>query len=46
MSVMRDGGRAVRTYYVGPEHPANAAAFTQVFEGRAGELLPNLFVLR
>ena len=34
---------AVRTCYVGPEHPANAAAFTQVFEGRAGELLPKLF---
>jgi NAD-dependent deacetylase len=32
----------VRTYYVGPEHPANAAAFTQVFEGAAGELLPRL----
>jgi NAD-dependent deacetylase len=36
-------GTAVRTYYVGPEHPANAEAFTQVFEGRAGELLPLLF---
>jgi NAD-dependent deacetylase len=36
-----DGG--VRTYYVGPEHPANAAAFTRVFEGRAGELLPQIF---
>jgi hypothetical protein len=33
----------VRTYYVGPEYPANATAFTQVFEGRAGELLPQLF---
>jgi NAD-dependent deacetylase len=33
-----------RTYYVGPEHPANAAAFTRVFEGRAGELLPQLFM--
>lgn len=38
-----DGAPPVRTYYVGPEHPANAAAFTQVFEGRAGEMLPQLF---
>ena len=41
---LRDGSCAapVRTYYVGPEHPANAAAFTQCFEGRAGQLLPQL----
>lgn len=41
---LRDGSAAaaVRTYYVGPEHPANAEAFTQVFEGRAGQLLPQL----
>jgi len=32
----------VRTYYVGPEHPANAGAFTQVFQGRAGEVLPRV----
>lgn len=38
-------GAAVRTYYVGPEHPANASAFTRVFEGRAGEMLPGLFTL-
>jgi NAD-dependent deacetylase len=37
---------AVRTYYVGLEHPANAEAFTQVFEGRAGELLPQLLVVK
>lgn len=37
------GGSAVRTYYVGPEHPANSAAFTQVFEKPAGECLPQLF---
>jgi NAD-dependent deacetylase len=35
----------VRTYYVGPEHPANGGAFTGVFEGRAGELLPELLTL-
>jgi NAD-dependent deacetylase len=38
-----DGGLPVRTYYVGPEHPANATAFTQVFQGSAGEVLPRLF---
>ena len=38
-----DGSSAVRTYYVGPEHPANAEAFTKVFKGLAGELLPKLF---
>lgn len=39
----RDGSAAaVRTYYVGPEHPANAEAFTQVFEGLAGQLLLQL----
>jgi NAD-dependent deacetylase len=37
-----DGGATVRTYYVGPEHPANAGAFTQVFEGRAGEVLSRI----
>jgi NAD-dependent deacetylase len=42
----REGTRAVRTYYIGPEHPANAEAFTQVFLGRAGEVLPQLFVMR
>ncbi len=32
-----------RTYYVGPEEPANKFAFTECFLGKAGELLPNLF---
>ncbi|MGA3127549.1 MAG: NAD-dependent deacylase [Candidatus Korobacteraceae bacterium] len=43
----RDGGEAppVRTYYVGPEPPTNAALFTHSFEGKAGELLPQLLVL-
>jgi len=43
----RDGDEAppVRTYYVGPEPPNNAAVFTQSFEGRAGELLPQLLSL-
>lgn len=35
-------GRA-RTYYVGPEQPANAAAFDQCYEAEAGKILPTLF---
>jgi len=34
-----------RTVYVGPERPLNAAAFTNVVEGKAGEVLPGLFEL-
>jgi NAD-dependent deacetylase len=41
-----DGGTPVRAYYVGPEHPANATAFTRVVEGKAGEVLPELFTVR
>jgi NAD-dependent deacetylase len=37
----RDAG--ARTVYIGPEHPMNAAAFTQIVEGKAGEVLPGLF---
>jgi len=33
-----------RTVYVGPEPPLNAAAFTYVVEGKAGEVMPGLFV--
>lgn len=40
------GAASVRTYYVGPEHPANAAVFTKVFESKAGVLLPELFRVR
>jgi NAD-dependent deacetylase len=32
-----------RTVYVGPEKPLNASAFTRVVEGKAGEVLPDLF---
>jgi NAD-dependent deacetylase len=35
--------RGARTVYVGPEKPLNAAAFTHVVEGKAGEVLPGLF---
>ena len=37
----RQGG--ARTVYVGPEPPLNAAAFTNVVVGKAGEVLPGLF---
>jgi NAD-dependent deacetylase len=33
-----------RTYYVGPEEPLNAAAFTHIFLGNAGAILPGLFL--
>ena len=39
----RQGG--ARTVYVGPEPPLNASAFTHVVEGKAGEVLPGLFVM-
>lgn len=32
-----------RTFYVGPEEPANLSAFEQCFFGKAGEVLPGLF---
>ena len=35
--------RNARTYYVGPEEPANRAMFDECFLGPAGELLPRLF---
>ncbi len=35
--------RGARTVYVGPEAPLNAAAFTHVVVGKAGEVLPGLF---
>lgn len=37
----RRGG--ARTYYVGPEEPANRALFDECYLGMAGELLPRLF---
>ncbi len=39
------GSTAIRTYYVGPEEPANASAFTDIFLGKAGELLPHLLAV-
>ncbi len=37
----RPGG--ARTYYVGPEEPANRGLFDECFLGPAGELLPQMF---
>jgi len=34
-----------RTVYVGPEAPLNAAAFTHVVTGKAGEVLPGLLAI-
>ncbi len=34
-----------RTIYIGPEAPLNAGAFTNVIEGKAGEVLPGLFLV-
>lgn len=35
-----------RTYYVGPEEPANVLSFQEIFIGKAGEILPELFQVR
>ena len=35
--------QGARTVYIGPEKPLNAGAFTQVVEGKAGEVPPGLF---
>ena len=32
-----------RTIYIGPEPPLNAHAFSQIVEGKAGEVLPGVF---
>ena len=32
-----------RTVYIGPERPLNAPAFTEIVEGKAGEVMPGLF---
>ena len=40
------GQRGARTVYVGPEAPLNAAAFTHVVEGLAGEVLPGLLTIQ
>jgi NAD-dependent deacetylase len=36
---------SARTIYIGPERPLNAQAFTTIVEGKAGEVMPELFVV-
>ena len=36
----------VRSYYVGPEEPANRDFFDEVFLGPSGELLPRIFEIQ
>jgi len=35
-----------RTMYIGPERPLNAHVFSQIVEGKAGEVLPGLFEIQ
>lgn len=32
-----------RTIYIGPDRPLNAGSFSQIIEGKAGEVMPGLF---
>jgi NAD-dependent deacetylase len=34
-----------RTIYIGPERPLNASSFTNIVEGKAGEVMPGLFTV-
>ena len=40
---VRWAGSLVRKYYIGPEAPMNAQAFTRLVLGNAGQVLPGLF---
>jgi NAD-dependent deacetylase len=42
-SFVAHAARRAKTFYVGPEPPANLRAFNQCFLGKAGEILPELF---
>ena len=37
--------KGARAIYIGPEPPLNAAAFAQIVEGKAGEVMPGLFAI-
>ena len=39
---VRWAGPRVRKYYIGPEEPMNASAFTRIVPGNAGDVLPGL----
>jgi NAD-dependent deacetylase len=43
---VRWAGPRVRKYYIGPEEPMNAQAFTRLVLGNAGEVLPGLIEVR
>jgi NAD-dependent deacetylase len=43
---VRWAGPRVRKYYIGPEEPMNAQAFTRLVPGNAGLVLPGLFEVR
>lgn len=43
---VRWAGLHVRKYYIGPEEPMNAQAFTRLVLGNAGEVLPGLIEVR
>ena len=43
---VRWSGARVRKYYIGPEEPMNAQAFTRLVHGKAGEALPGLIEVR
>jgi NAD-dependent deacetylase len=43
---VRWAGARVRKYYIGPEEPMNAQAFTRLVLGNAGEVLPGLITVR
>lgn len=43
---VRWAGARVRKYYIGPEEPMNAQAFTRLVVGNAGEVLPGLIEVR
>ena len=43
---VRWAGPRVRKYYIGPEEPMNAFAFTQIVLGNAGDVLPGLVEAR
>lgn len=42
-SLVRWAAPRVRRYYIGPEQPMNASAFTDIVLGNAGDVLPGFF---
>jgi len=44
-SFVASAAQRARRVYVGPERPENAALFTEIYRGKAGEVVPGLFEL-